>query len=110
MGDASPVSLMTGHRESRDSPAPLPGTATAPMTPLLLALALVSRAASGAALAGAACYQPQMLAGISGLVLVLIFAGVVWPAVWSRDQQRRRAAARVLRQLLDVLAPGRSRR
>lgn len=103
MGDASPVSLMTGPREVRESPTP-PAAVT--MTPLLV---LASRAAPSAALAGAALYQPLMLAGVSGLVVVLLFLGVVWPAVWSRDRQRRKAAASVLHQLLDAFFPGRSR-
>lgn len=102
MGDASPVSLMTGPREVRESPTP---PAAVAMPPLLV---LASRAAPSAALAGAALYQPLMLAGVSGLV-VLLFLGVVWPAVWSRDRQRRKAAASVLHQLLSAFFPGRSR-
>ena len=103
MGVAPPVSLMTGHQEVLESPTPPPATGAGP-TPLQVA----SRAATSAALAGAAFYHPLMLAGAGGLI-VLLFVGVVWPAVWSRDRQRRKAAASVLRELLDAFFPGRSR-
>jgi hypothetical protein len=35
------------------------------------------------------------------LLVILTFSGVVLPAVWSRDKDRRRAAVCVLRLLLD---------
>ncbi|MGH3620487.1 MAG: hypothetical protein ACRDQ5_01675 [Sciscionella sp.] len=44
-------------------------------------------------------YQPVFLLGLAA-ILLLITIGVVLPAVWSRSPERRRAAARVLCQLL----------
>ena len=40
-------------------------------------------------------------AGLAALVIILIYFGVVLPAIWSRKRARRTAAADVLRQLLD---------
>ncbi|HEX2296972.1 MAG TPA: hypothetical protein VHH34_00390 [Pseudonocardiaceae bacterium] len=94
---------MTGHREDLESPTPRPAAA-AGSTPLQVA----SRAATSAVLAGAAFYHPLLLGGIAG-VIVLLVVGVVWPAVWSRDRQRRKAAVNVLRELLDAFFPARSR-
>lgn len=58
----------------------------------------------------AAAYQPTFLIGVGLLgvgligvgaaVLLLLLAGVVLPAVWSRNSTRRKAAAAVLGQLL----------
>jgi hypothetical protein len=59
--------------------------------------------ASGGATA-IAVYQPVVLLGAAGVVLVLI-AGVVLPAVWSRRKERRAAAARVLHELLTATRP-----
>jgi hypothetical protein len=39
----------------------------------------------------------------------LVFCGVVMPAVWSRKQTRRAAAAGILQQIFDFLS-GRFRR
>lgn len=48
-------------------------------------------------------HLPQcVLAGLAVLVL-LIYSGVVLPAVWSAKPARRRAAADVLRQILDTV-------
>jgi hypothetical protein len=48
-------------------------------------------------------------AGVAALLIVLVFCGVVLPAIWSREQVRRTAAARVLQQILDFFRrqPGR---
>jgi hypothetical protein len=59
--------------------------------------------ASGVATA-AAIYQPMVLLGAAAVVLALI-GGVVLPAVWSRKQERRTAAARVLREFLRTIRP-----
>jgi O-antigen ligase len=40
--------------------------------------------------------------GIAGLVVILVFFGVVLPAVWSGKRTRRTAASTVLQQLLDA--------
>jgi hypothetical protein len=57
---------------------------------------VLSRAAIGPHLS-----QP-ILAGLAVLVL-LIYVGIALPAVWSAKSARRKAAADVLRQILDVL-------
>lgn len=46
---------------------------------------------------------------ITALLVILMFSGVVLPAVWSRKRTRRAAAAEVLQQLLDFFRarPGR---
>ena len=41
-----------------------------------------------------------IVAGGVGVLALLIYAGVVLPAVWSAKPARRKAAAAVLRQLL----------
>jgi hypothetical protein len=48
-------------------------------------------------------------AAITVLLGILVFSGVVLPAVWSRKRTRRAAAAEVLQQLLDFFRarPGR---
>lgn len=38
---------------------------------------------------------------VAALLAVLVFCGVVMPAVWSGKQARRTAAAQVLQQILD---------
>lgn len=42
------------------------------------------------------------------LLVVVISAMVVWPAVWSKDAARRRAAFRVLDRILTFLRPPRA--
>ena len=44
-------------------------------------------------------------AAITALLVILVFSGVVLPAVWSRKRTRRAAAAKVLRWLLDFFRP-----
>jgi hypothetical protein len=44
---------------------------------------------------------------LSFAALLMIFLGVVLPAVWSRKTARRRAAADILQRLLDFLQGGR---
>lgn len=46
-------------------------------------------------------FMTSASAGVAALLVVLVFAGVVLPAVWSRKRARREAAAEVLKQLLD---------
>jgi hypothetical protein len=45
-------------------------------------------------------------AGAAALALLalLIYAGIALPAVWSRNPERRKAAASVLRQILNTLS------
>ncbi len=47
--------------------------------------------------------MPSVPAVVAALAVVLVFCGVVLPAVWSRRPARRAAAAKVLAQLLGVL-------
>lgn len=49
------------------------------------------------------------LAAAATVLALLVFAGIALPAVWSAKAARRKAAAGVLRQLLDALA-GRKQR
>ena len=44
-----------------------------------------------------------VVAGSLGVLALLVYAGVVLPAVWSAKPARRKAAAAVLRQILDVI-------
>jgi hypothetical protein len=44
-----------------------------------------------------------VIAGSLGVLALLIYAGVVLPAVWSAKLSRRKAAAAVLRQILAIL-------
>jgi len=44
-----------------------------------------------------------VVAASLGVLALLIYAGVVLPAVWSAKPARRKAAAAVLRQILDVI-------
>lgn len=71
--------------------------------PAAVTLGLVSRLVGGAGVVGAVYYQPIALGGVATVILLLI-GGVVFPAVWSRNSARRRAAATVLRLLLTALA------
>lgn len=54
-------------------------------------------------------HVPHLRVLLSFLALTGLYAGVVLPAVWSRKPARRRAALRVLTQLLGALRPGRRR-
>lgn len=74
--------------------------------PPLAASAVVGRVASAAGVAGAAYYQPMVLVSVGALTLILVM-GVVFPAVWSRTPERRRAAITVLRLLLTALVGSR---
>jgi len=53
--------------------------------------------------------MPSVPTVVAALAVVLIFCGVVLPAIWSRRPARRAAAAKVLAQLLGVFR-GRPRR
>jgi hypothetical protein len=46
-----------------------------------------------------------VIAGL-GVLALLIYAGVVLPAVWSAKPARRKAAAAVLHQILAILRRG----
>jgi type II secretory pathway component PulF len=48
---------------------------------------------------------PAVLYVVAG-GLLLVFVSVVLPAVWSAVPARRRVAAKVLQQLLDLVRPG----
>jgi hypothetical protein len=67
---------------------------------------LVGRIVGGAGMVGTAYCQPVVLECVGALTLLLV-VGVVFPAVWSRDTARRRAAAAVLRLLLTALVGAR---
>jgi hypothetical protein len=67
---------------------------------------LVGRIVGGAGVVGTAYYQPVIFECVGALTLLLV-VGVVFPAVWSRDATRRRAAAAVLRLLLTALVGAR---
>jgi hypothetical protein len=43
-------------------------------------------------------------AAVTVLFAILIFAGVIMPAIWSRNRARRTAAAAVLQQILNFLS------
>ncbi len=47
--------------------------------------------------------MPSVPTVVAALAVVLIFCGVVLPAIWSRRPARRAAAAKVLAQLLGVI-------
>lgn len=40
---------------------------------------------------------------LAGILFILVYAGVVLPAVWSAKAARRAAATAVLQQILDLL-------
>ena len=46
--------------------------------------------------------MPSVPTVAAALAVVLVFGGVVLPAVWSRRPARRAAAAKVLAQFLDA--------
>ena len=60
------------------------------------AAAVLSRAALDSQL------SPVIFAGLAVMVL-LVYAGIALPAVWSTKPARRKAAADVLRQILGTL-------
>jgi hypothetical protein len=47
-----------------------------------------------------------VMAGSLGVLALLLYAGVVLPAVWSTKPARRKAAAAVLHQILAILRRG----
>jgi hypothetical protein len=47
-----------------------------------------------------------VFAGGASVLVLLVYAGVVLPAVWSAKPARRKAAAAVLRQILAILRRG----
>jgi hypothetical protein len=44
--------------------------------------------------------MPSVPAVVAALAVILVFCGMVLPAVWSRRPARRAAAAKVLAQLI----------
>jgi hypothetical protein len=48
-------------------------------------------------------HLPQVILGGLALLALLIYCGIALPAVWSAKPARRKAAANVLCQILDVL-------
>ncbi|MGH8881110.1 MAG: hypothetical protein ACRD0P_27770 [Stackebrandtia sp.] len=51
----------------------------------------------------AAVLHTDMALYLIGAVFLLIFLGVMFPAVWSTNPDRRRAAATVLTKILNAL-------
>jgi hypothetical protein len=51
-------------------------------------------------------HAPLVVAGGIGVLALLVYAGIALPAVWSAKPARRKAAAAVLRQILDILRRG----
>jgi hypothetical protein len=62
----------------------------------------IAASLTGASVAIAAAHSPMGLAVVATTVL-LMFSGVILPAVWSTKPARRRDARRVLRHLLQFL-------
>jgi hypothetical protein len=67
----------------------------------------ISAAITGGSVIVAASYSPMVLAVVVLLVL-LVYCGVILPAVWSAKPTRRRDAHRVLQQLLRLIREPRS--
>ena len=55
----------------------------------------------------AAAHSQALMLGLAG-AFVLLYLGLVLPAVWSADTRRRRDARAVLRQFLDLVHQPRS--
>lgn len=64
----------------------------------------VSACSIAAVLAAAIPFHTLLIfvAGV-GLLILLVYAGIALPAVWSAKPARRKAAAAVLRQILAIL-------
>lgn len=67
---------------------------------------VAGRIVGWAGVSGFAAFAPTALLYIGAMVLLLVL-GVVLPAVWARDRDRRQAAAMVLRLLLTALCGAR---
>lgn len=63
----------------------------------------------GSLVLATAAHKPAVLVAVVALMVlvVLVYLGVIMPAVWFRQPTRRRDARAVLQQLLDALRPSR---
>jgi hypothetical protein len=68
----------------------------------------ITAALTGGSVVVAASYSPMVLAMVAVIVL-LVYLGVILPAVWSTKPTRRRDARHVLQQLLRLIREPRSR-
>lgn len=62
----------------------------------------ITAALTGGGVVIAAMQLPMVQAG-AGLMVLLVYLGVILPAVWSTSPDRRRDARRVLRLLISLL-------
>ncbi len=62
----------------------------------------ISAALTGGSVVVAAVHSPMVLAVVAVIVL-LVYCGVILPAVWSTKPTRRRDARHVLQQLLRLV-------
>lgn len=62
----------------------------------------ITAALTGGGVVIAAIHLPMLQIG-AGLTILLVFLGVILPAVWSTSPARRRDARRVLRLLISLL-------
>jgi hypothetical protein len=67
----------------------------------------ITAALTGGSVVVAAAYSPMVLAVVAVIVL-LVYFGVILPAVWSTKPTRRRDARHVLQQLLRLVREPRS--
>jgi hypothetical protein len=58
----------------------------------------ISAALTGGSVVIAASYAPMVLAAVA-LIVLLVYCGVILPAIWSTKPTRRRDAHHVLQQL-----------
>lgn len=65
--------------------------------------AFTSRAAAVLATAALAAHAFRAIAAGLAVLALLIYLGIALPAVWSAKAARRKAAADVLRQILNVM-------
>jgi hypothetical protein len=64
----------------------------------------ITTALTGGGLVIAAMHLPMLQVG-AGLTILLVYLGVILPAVWSTSPARRRDARRVLRLLISLFRP-----
>jgi hypothetical protein len=62
----------------------------------------ISAALTGGSVVVAASYSPMVLAVVV-LIVLLVYCGVILPAIWSTKPTRRRDAHHVLQQLLRLI-------
>lgn len=68
-----------------------------------------ARAAAAAVITTLPVHVLLFLVAGAAVIILLVYAGIALPAVWSAKPARRKAAAAVLRQILDVCKRARSR-